>query len=69
MTTEKKKVLVVGAGAAGMMAAGFAARRGLDVTLLERNDRSGKKRSPSPGKAAATLQTPAMCRSFCRTSP
>ncbi len=38
-----KKVIVVGAGAAGMMAAVTAARLGADVTLLEKNDRPGKK--------------------------
>jgi predicted Rossmann fold flavoprotein len=38
-----RKVIVVGAGAAGLMAAGRAAERGLDVSLLEKNDRVGKK--------------------------
>ena len=36
-------VLVIGGGAAGLMAAGTAAARGLQVTLLERNDRLAKK--------------------------
>lgn len=36
-------VLVIGGGAAGMMAAIFAARAGADVTLLEHNDKLGKK--------------------------
>lgn len=36
-------VLVCGGGAAGMMAAVAAARQGANVTLLERNDRNGKK--------------------------
>ena len=39
----KKKVIVVGAGAAGLMAAGKAAECGNDVTLIEKNDRVGKK--------------------------
>lgn len=39
----KKKVVVIGAGPAGMMAAGKASNRGLDVTLLEKNDMIGKK--------------------------
>lgn len=39
----KKRVVVVGAGPAGMMAAGKAAERGHDVVLLEKNDRVGKK--------------------------
>ena len=37
------RVVVVGAGAAGMMAAGQAASLGADVTLLEKNHRSGRK--------------------------
>lgn len=36
-------VLVIGGGAAGLMAAGTAASRGLHVTLLERNDKLAKK--------------------------
>ncbi|MCC8022263.1 MAG: NAD(P)/FAD-dependent oxidoreductase [Clostridiales bacterium] len=36
-------VAVIGGGPAGMMAAGQAALRGLDVTLLERNERCGRK--------------------------
>ena len=38
-----KKVVVIGAGAAGMMAAATAANRRLDVTLIERNHRVGRK--------------------------
>lgn len=37
------KVVVIGGGAAGMMAAGFAAQAGAHVTLLEKNGRLGKK--------------------------
>ena len=40
---EQKKVVVVGAGPAGMMAAITAAKLGAKVTLLEKNDRVGKK--------------------------
>ena len=36
-------VLVIGGGAAGMMAAIFAAREGAGVTLLEHNEKLGKK--------------------------
>jgi predicted Rossmann fold flavoprotein len=39
----KKHVIVVGGGAAGMMAAIAARRLGADVTILERNPRVGKK--------------------------
>lgn len=38
-----KKVVVIGAGAAGMMAASTAAKRGLDVVLIEKNHRVGRK--------------------------
>lgn len=43
--TEKNKtdVIVIGAGASGMIAAGIAAKRGLSVTLVERNERPGRK--------------------------
>ena len=37
------KIIVIGGGAAGMMAACAAAEEGADVTLLEKNDRLGKK--------------------------
>lgn len=37
------KVCVVGGGAAGMMASIFLARGGMDVVLLEKNDKLGKK--------------------------
>jgi predicted Rossmann fold flavoprotein len=36
-------VLIVGGGAAGMMAALFAAKEGASVTILERNEKLGKK--------------------------
>lgn len=37
------KVGVIGGGPAGMIAAGFAGSRGIDVTLIEKNQRLGKK--------------------------
>lgn len=40
---EADRVLVVGGGAAGMMAAVAAADRGANVSLLEKNDKLGKK--------------------------
>ena len=41
--TEKIKVLVIGAGPAGMMAAGAAAENGADVIIVEKNQRVGRK--------------------------
>lgn len=40
---NKKKIGIIGGGAAGMAAAVAAARQGAEVTVLERNDRVGKK--------------------------
>ncbi len=39
----RNKVIVVGAGASGLIAAGTAAARGLKVTVLERNPRPARK--------------------------
>lgn len=43
MTDRMKQVLVIGAGAAGMLSAISAARQGASVTLLEKNEKTGKK--------------------------
>ena len=45
MSTMSKKadVVIIGAGAAGLFAAVTAAKRGLQVMLLDKNDRNGKK--------------------------
>lgn len=40
---ERKKVAVIGAGAAGLMAASAAAAKGHDVTIFEKNEKAGKK--------------------------
>lgn len=39
----KTKIGIIGGGPAGIMAAGIAASRGLDVILIEKNERIGKK--------------------------
>ena len=39
------RIVVIGGGAAGMMAAISAAEQGAQVTLLEPNERLGKKRN------------------------
>lgn len=38
-----KRVIVIGAGAAGLMAAGTAAENGCDVQIIERNERAARK--------------------------
>lgn len=40
---DNKKVIVIGGGAAGLIAAATAGGRGLDVTIVEKNNRVGKK--------------------------
>ena len=40
---DKRKIAVIGGGAAGMLAAGYAASLGGDITLFERNTLLGKK--------------------------
>ena len=40
---DRKHVIVIGGGAAGMMAAIAASRHGAEVTLLEKNEKTGKK--------------------------
>ena len=37
------KILIVGGGAAGMMASVFAARNGHEVHIFEKNEKTGKK--------------------------
>lgn len=43
MTTKQKKILIVGAGASGLMAAEAASAAGAAVTVLEQNEKAGKK--------------------------
>ena len=43
MNRDKRHIIIVGGGAAGMMAAISAKRQGAHVTILERNPRVGKK--------------------------
>ena len=40
---NKKRVIIVGGGAAGMFASVFAAKNGCEVTLFEKNEKLGKK--------------------------
>ncbi|MEG1622721.1 MAG: NAD(P)/FAD-dependent oxidoreductase [Alistipes sp.] len=62
-TIEKERreydVIVVGAGAAGLMAAGTAARNGHSVLLLEKMDKSGRKvRITGKGRCNVTNARP-----------
>ena len=40
---KKRQVVIIGAGASGLMAAIMAARNGAAVTVLEQNEKPGKK--------------------------
>lgn len=40
---QSNRIVIIGAGAAGLMAGVFSARAGADVTILERNEKAGKK--------------------------
>lgn len=54
----KRRTIVIGAGAAGLMAAGKAAERGLEVILLDKNDRPGRKlRISGKGRCNITNDT------------
>ena len=61
-------VLVVGGGAAGMMAAGTAALRGKEVTLLERNERVGRKIRIT-GKGRCNVTNQCGCEEFLANVP
>ena len=56
-------IIVVGGGAAGMTASLFAARNGASVTLLEQNEKLGKKEYIS-GKGRCNDS----CREGCETA-
>lgn len=56
-----KKVVVIGAGAAGLMAGATAALYGASVTIIEKNKRVGRKIMIT-AKEGVTLPITAMCR-------
>lgn len=60
---EDADVIVIGGGAAGLMAAGRAAQKGVRVILLEKTDGVGKKILVS-GKSRCNLTNTAELRSF-----
>lgn len=68
MMKEFKKVCVVGGGAAGMMAAISAAESGAFVTLIERNERCGKKLRIT-GKGRCNVTNACDIREFMNNVP
>lgn len=62
------KVIVIGAGAAGLFAAGTAASKGADVTIIEKNDRPGKKLLIT-GKGRCNLTNEADLETFIDNFP
>ena len=52
-----EKIAVIGGGAAGMMASIFAARRGMEVHVYEKNEKTGKKLYIT-GKGRCNLSLP-----------
>lgn len=62
-------VIVVGAGAAGLVAAGFAARQGAKVTLIERTRDGGRKILISGGGRCNVLPAMAAPEKFVTASP
>lgn len=67
-----KKLVVIGGGASGLMSAIWAARSGASVTILEHNDRTGKKiLATGNGKCNLTNieQSPSFYRSSHRDFP
>ena len=63
-----RKAVVVGGGAGGMLAALFAAREGARVTLLERNEKLGKKVYIT-GKGRCNLTNDCTLDEFLREVP
>ena len=62
-------MIVVGAGAAGLVAAAFAARAGADVTLIERTRDGGRKILISGGGRCNVLPSVAAAERFVTDSP
>lgn len=63
-----KNVIVVGAGAAGLMAAGTLAQRGANVTLIEKNALNGKKIRIT-GKGRCNITNTADIEDFIKNVP
>ncbi len=65
---DNTKVAVIGAGPAGMMAAGTAASLGADVTLFERNEKVGRKLAIT-GKGRCNLTNNCDINEFLQNVP
>lgn len=65
---DNKRVIVVGGGPAGIMAAGIAAQRGCNVILLEKNERLGKKLLIS-GKGRCNITNDTDIESLIQNTP
>jgi len=63
-----KQVIVVGAGAAGLIAAGVAARNGADVTVIERNARPARKVMIT-GKGRCNVTNQCSIQEFIENTP
>lgn len=63
-----KKVVVIGAGASGLVAAGFAAENGAKVTLIEKNKRVGRKIMIT-GKGRCNVTNNCDIQSYIRNVP
>lgn len=66
--SQQLKVIIIGAGAAGLFAAGTAASYGADVTIIEKNERPGKKLLIT-GKGRCNLTNEADMETFIRNFP
>lgn len=65
---QKPDVIVVGAGAAGLLAAGTAAHRGLSVWLIEKNAQAGKKLEIT-GKGRCNVTNACSVQTFLENVP
>lgn len=63
-----QKVIVIGGGAAGLMASAVAAKNGAEVVLLEKNDRLGKKLLIT-GKGRCNVTNTAVLQDFVKNIP
>ena len=64
MARELYDVIVVGAGFGGSSCAGLLAKHGLNVLLVEKNNRAGGK-AMSPAKLTVARSTTKGCQRYC----